>query len=169
MMTRSSFDDAFAHHCWATLRLLDACAGLTAEQIETAVPGTYGPILDTLRHLVEADSLYLAWLTGDERHLLDGGLSVQDLKGAMERNRAAWTEVLASDRDTEMMVQDVDEAGYRRDASVGLRLAQALHHGSDHRSQVCTALTLLGVEPPQIDLWDFGLETGRVVEIAPAP
>ena len=38
---------------------------------------------------------------------------------------------------------------------MGIRLAQALHHGTDHRSQICTALTTLGVEPPEIDVWAF--------------
>jgi len=51
---------------------------------------------------------------------------------------------------------------------MGVRLAQVLHHGSDHRSQICTALTSLGVEPPSIDVWDYGETTGRVSEI-PAP
>ena len=38
---------------------------------------------------------------------------------------------------------------------MGIRLAQAIHHGTDHRSQVCTALTTLGIEPPAIDVWDY--------------
>jgi uncharacterized damage-inducible protein DinB len=42
-----------------------------------------------------------------------------------------------------------------------------LHHGTDHRSQLCTALTTLGVEPPNIDVWAYGEEIGRVVEIPP--
>jgi uncharacterized damage-inducible protein DinB len=58
--------------------------------------------------------------------------------------------------------------GSETHAPVGLRLAQALHHGSDHRSQVCTALTALGVEPPEIDLWAFGWKDGRVLEIPPS-
>jgi hypothetical protein len=33
--------------------------------------------------------------------------------------------------------------------------------------QICTALTTLGVEPPAIDVWDFGLQAGRVVEVPP--
>jgi uncharacterized damage-inducible protein DinB len=44
---------------------------------------------------------------------------------------------------------------------IGIRLAQVLHHGSDHRSQICTALTSLGVTPPEIDLWAYARETGR--------
>ena len=51
---------------------------------------------------------------------------------------------------------------------MSIRLAQALHHGTDHRSQMCTALTTLGVEPPAIDVWDFGAEDGRVFETPPA-
>ena len=38
-MTASLFDDAMAHHIWATERLIDACSDLTPEQlaIRTAV------------------------------------------------------------------------------------------------------------------------------------
>ncbi|MBA3739470.1 MAG: hypothetical protein H0W97_13015, partial [Actinobacteria bacterium] len=57
--------------------------------------------------------------------------------------------------------------GSETHAPLSIRLAQALHHGTDHRSQICTALTTLGVEPPAIDVWDFGVQDGRVVEIPP--
>jgi uncharacterized damage-inducible protein DinB len=46
-------------------------------------------------------------------------------------------------------------------APVGVRLAQVVQHGTDHRSQVSTALTLLGVEPPDIAVWAYGETTGR--------
>ncbi len=52
---------------------------------------------------------------------------------------------------------------------MGIRFAQALHHGTDHRSQICTALTRLGVEPPNIDVWVFGKEAGRNLEVEPQP
>jgi uncharacterized damage-inducible protein DinB len=48
---------------------------------------------------------------------------------------------------------------------MGIRLAQTLHHGNDHRSQICTALTTLGVKPPALDAFSFGLQDGRVVEV----
>jgi hypothetical protein len=38
---------------------------------------------------------------------------------------------------------------------------KVVHHGTDHRSQVCTALTSLGVEPPDIDVWAYAREFGR--------
>ena len=49
-MSNSLMGDAFAHHVWATLRVIDVCLELSPEQLETTVPGTYGSILDTVRH-----------------------------------------------------------------------------------------------------------------------
>ena len=68
----------------------------------------------------------------------------------------------------EVVATEVDTSdGFQRWAPVGFRLAGALDHGTDHRSQICTALTSLGVEPPQIDVFDFGSATGRIVEKMP--
>ena len=50
---------------------------------------------------------------------------------------------------------------------LSIRLAQAVHHGTDHRSQICKALTSLGIEPPFIDVWAFGETDGRVIETPP--
>ena len=167
-MGRSPIDEAFAHHVWATQRLIDRCIELSPEQLEAAVPGTYGSILETMRHLVGADTYYLAHLTGDPAREIDSDeMDLRGLRAAMEADERTWSEVLAGDLDPDTVVRDVDEEGYRRDASIGVRLAQAIHHGTDHWSQICTALTTLGVEPPIIDVWEFGLQTGRVVESSP--
>lgn len=165
-MTRSLLSDAFDHHVWATIRLLDLCAALTDEQLATAVPGTYGSILDTLRHLVGADSGYLDALTSGRHPRVDEeGMDVAELRAAMERDGTAWTELVAADLDPDAMTVRRHADGSETRAPVGIRLAQALHHGTDHRSQVCTALTALGMEPPEIDLWALAAERGAVVEI----
>jgi uncharacterized damage-inducible protein DinB len=165
-MSRSLLDDAFAHHIWATMRLIDTCLQLTPEQLEAAVPGTYGSIMDTLRHFVGGDSYYLSHLTGDQEIDTDH-MDLRELRAAMEADERTWIELLAKDLDADAVVKDVDEDGYERDATIGIRLAQALHHGTDHRSQICTALTTLGVEPPGIDVWDFGAQVGRVIDVPP--
>ncbi len=167
-MSASLLDDAFGHHVWATLRVLDACAELDAEQLGTAVPGTYGSILDTLRHLVGGDSSYLFVLSRERIPPIDeDGMDLPQLREVMERHGPAWASVLAADPDpTEVLVRRRED-GSQTHAPVGVRLAQALHHGTDHRSQICTALTTLGIEPPAIDVWDFADEQGRLVEIPP--
>jgi uncharacterized damage-inducible protein DinB len=168
-MSRSLLGDAFAHHVWATLRLVDACLLLSPEQLGTAVPGTYGSILETARHLVGADSSYLFAMTGDRTRLIERDhMDLLELRAVMEGHGAAWSGLLGQDLDPDAVNIRRHDDGSETHAAVGIRLAQALHHGTDHRSQICTALTTLGMEPPAIDVWDFGEQDGRVVEVPPA-
>jgi uncharacterized damage-inducible protein DinB len=162
-------EDAFSHHVWATLRLIDACLALTDAQLATPVPGTYGSILQTMRHLVAADSFDLSVLSNASVvHIDEKSMGLTYLRAAMENNGVAWSQFLAVDPDPDRVVREVDpDDGYQRDATVGLRLAGVLQHGTDHRSQICTALTSLGVLPPRIDVFDFGLAEGCVSEEYP--
>ena len=135
----------------------------------TFAPGTYGPILDTLRHIVAADSSYLYALTDGAVALIDEErMELPELRSLMERYGEDWSELLAQDPDPEAIVVRRRDDGSETHAPVGIRLAQAVHHGSDHRSQVCTALTSLGLEPPSVDVWDYGLAAGRSVERYPS-
>jgi uncharacterized damage-inducible protein DinB len=159
--------DAFAHHTWATIRLIDACLELEPEQLDTGVPGTYGSILDTMRHTVGGDAWYL-FVMSDERvpNIDESGMDLPELRAVAESHADEWSRLIAERTDPDAVVVRKHEDGSQTSATMGIRLAQALHHGSDHRSQICTALTSLGVEPPAIDVWDYGETIGRVQEIA---
>jgi uncharacterized damage-inducible protein DinB len=158
----SLLGDAFAHHAWATEQLIDVCAGLPAEQLATPAPGTYGPILETLRHLVQSDSWYLSFFTGRPGLTDDEAarMELHDLRAVISADGAAWAEVLAGEDDPDREIVERD-GGWVVRSPVGVRLAQVVHHGSDHRSQVCTALTSLGHEPPEFDVWAYARATGR--------
>jgi uncharacterized damage-inducible protein DinB len=167
-MGRSMLEDAFGHHVWATLRVIDGCLALTPEQLETAVPGTYGSIIDTVRHTVGADSSYLFVMNGGRTSPIDEDhMDLPELRATTEGYGAAWSAVLAQDPDPEAILVRHRDDGSETHASSSIRLAQALHHGTDHRSQICTALTTLGVEPPLIEVWDYADHVGRLVEIPP--
>jgi uncharacterized damage-inducible protein DinB len=168
-MTRPILADAFAHHVWATVRLIDACVALTPGQLETTVPGTYGSIIDTMRHLVGADASYLSVISGGRSAAVDDeSMDLAQLRAVMADHEAGWASALAGDLDPDLVLVRHREDGSEGHAPLGIRLAQVLHHGTDHRSQVCTALTTLGIEPPAIDAWDFALVQGRLREV-PAP
>ena len=165
----SLLDDAFAHHAWATERVIDACAELTPEQLAAPVPGTYGSIIDTLRHLVGADRWYLSFFReGTESIDEQSDIGLPDLRSAMASNASAWTALLAGELDGDADFVERDE-GWEVHTPLGLRLAQVVHHGTDHRSQVCTALTSLGAAVPDIDLWAWGEATGRTRAVRTAP
>lgn len=166
-MSRSLLHDAFAHHVWATLRLIDACIALSPAQVGVAVPATDRSIIDTMRHIVASDSFELFVASG-ERHpyVRAEQKGLDELRAAMESVGVGWARLLDEGVDADAMSREVDpDDGFRRDAPMGIRLAQALHHGNDHRSQICLALTTLGVRPPAVDAFTFGLEDGRLVEV----
>jgi uncharacterized damage-inducible protein DinB len=167
-MTKTLLDDAFAHHTWATLQVMDVCAELDPEQLEATTPGTYGTILDTLRHIVSADSGYLFAMTGGNVQPIDEEkMDLSELRKTTEGFVSEYSALLATDLDPDRSVVRHREDGSETHAPLGIRLAQVVHHGTDHRSQICTILTTLGIEPPLIDVWDYADQDGRLTEIPP--
>jgi uncharacterized damage-inducible protein DinB len=162
--------DAFAHHIWATKRLADACRELTIEQLTTEVSGTYGSILETIRHMVGDDWFYLGVLTGRQPMLESDprSMGIAELSSAIDVLGTGWTGLMAAELDPDTIVKEVDpNDGFQRNATLGVHLAQALHHGNEHRAHICTTLGVLGVEPPSVSVFKFALETGRSTEVVP--
>lgn len=167
-MTKTLLDDAFAHHMWATLQVMDVCARLDPDQLEVTAPGTYGTILDTLRHIVGADSSYLFALTGGKVQPIDEEqMDLAELRRTTEGFADEYRSLLTTDLDPDLVVVRHRDDGSETHAPLGIRLAQVVHHGTDHRSQICTVLTTLGIEPPMIDVWDYADQDGRLTEIPP--
>ncbi|MGH2468070.1 MAG: DinB family protein [Candidatus Limnocylindrales bacterium] len=168
-MSKTVLEDAFGHHVWATLRLIDTCLDLTPAQLETTVPGTFGSILGTMRHLVGADRSYLALLSGDRVDRIDEeALGLAELRAVMEQDGPIWAELVRGNLDADRIVVRHRDDGSESRAPLGIRYAQVIHHGTDHRSQICTALTAIGMEPPAIDVVDYAESLGRLTEIPPA-
>jgi uncharacterized damage-inducible protein DinB len=161
-MTRSILADAFDHHVWASLLLLDRLADLSEEQLGTNVPGTYGSILDTARHLVGSDRWYLFTLSrGAVDQVDDETMSIPELRAAMAASGAPWQSILAGGPDPDEDFVLTRDDGSESHATWGVRLAQVVHHGTDHRSQIATALTTLGITPAEMDVWDWALTVGK--------
>ncbi len=166
-MTRSLVDDAFRHHAWATLRLIDACIALDPVRLNAAVPATERSILNTIRHLVASDSFELFVASGErEPFIRTDSMELAEIRAAMEHIGTGWVRLLDEGIDPDAMTHEIDpDDGFQRQAPMGVRLVAALQHSSDHRSQICTALTTLGVRPQTLDAFSFGAEDGRVVEV----
>ena len=161
-MTRSILADAFDHHVWASLLLLDRLAELSDEQLATNVPGTFGSILDTARHLVGSDRWYLFTLSrGAVQQIDDESMSIPELRAAMVATGGPWQSILATGPDPDEDFVLTRDDGSESHATWGVRLAQVVHHGTDHRSQIATALTTLGITPPEMDVWDWALTVGK--------
>ena len=167
-MTTSVLADSFGHHVWATITLIDACSPLSEDQLASSVTGIFGAILDTMRHLVGGDRSYLRVIAGGtvaevDEHTLD----MATMRTVMEENGPLWQSLVTSDFDPDKVIVRHRDDGSQSLAPLGIRLAQVIQHGNDHRSQICTALTNLGIEPPDIDVWAYADEDGRL-SVVPA-
>jgi uncharacterized damage-inducible protein DinB len=161
-MTENILEKLFEHNNWANLQIIQACSALSDEQLD-AEPhsATRGSIRVTLTHLVSSQQGYLSLLT----------LPVE----ARPRVRPAFTELqetarlsgegllaLARDWSTkplETRLQTRD--GYLVEPWVVM--VQAINHATEHREQIKSMLSALGVTPPDIDGWSYGEVTNALI------
>jgi uncharacterized damage-inducible protein DinB len=121
-----------------------------------------------MRHTVGADASYLFLLSGGAVEEIDEAeMELPALRAAMAAMGPAWDAYLSGDLDPDGIVIRHREDGSESAAPLTIRLAQVIHHGTDHRSQVCTALSSLGIEPPEIDAWSYAWKDGRLTETPP--
>ncbi|MEA2644467.1 MAG: hypothetical protein QOG08_1493 [Chloroflexota bacterium] len=161
----ATLKEAIRHQAWATLQLLAFCARLPLEQLSqprpTPLAGDHGSILETFDHIVCTDGGYLGALTGHRPAWAhERGLSsdLGELAPRVDQAEALWMRFLSLPDDAERIVL-LDDGTYETHASIVI--AQALHHGSAHREQVCAILRELGLDPPEVQPWDFADATGR--------
>ena len=155
--------EAFRYNRWANLHLLDVCAKLSQKQLQLTSPGTYGTIAATWQHLVGAERRYLWRLGGDAgrftvRHKFPG-IAVLRKDAAISGDRLID---LARRAKGDATVVSRWKEGARR-VNVGVLLIQALHHGNDHRTHVCTILGHHGIPYGDMDVWAYGESIGADV------
>lgn len=151
--------DGFARHIWATVVLIDHLEELGRTDLDASIPGTYGTISLTLGHLVDADDRYLQRLDGGQipPYVDHGTQPLALLRERVQQHEARWTTMLdrldAGDLVAPVGGQAHDYPEFAHGES--LLLLQALHHGDDHRAQVCSTLGALGLDVPELDVWSF--------------
>ncbi|GAA2203895.1 hypothetical protein GCM10009850_000700 [Nonomuraea monospora] len=156
--------DTIRHNTWATQRLIEFCQAqnLSADQLEVRGVGTFGDIPATLHHIVHCDASYAQRLAGIELpwvHNEDADTDLGHLLSRASETEQVWEDLLAKPIDVERVIV-VDQG--TREVRVGIFLAQAVNHANHHREQVCAILTGLGIEPPDIQAWEYAWNTGRI-------
>jgi uncharacterized damage-inducible protein DinB len=159
MTTPSSvLRDGFARHAWASLRLLDALEDLGTTVPQGRLPGTYGPILRTMTHLVDADDRYLQRMTMPVLQPFEdhGAQPVAELRPRVRAHTSRWADALDHLETGSLHVQITGRPDYPDiDRAEPLLFLQALYHGDEHRAQICSALGAAELTVPDLSVWSF--------------
>lgn len=141
---------------WANAQVFAACLKLAKEHRAASAPGAYGSIHATLGHLIAAEADYIQRLTGkgpqlpfrweDEPALEDifafSGTVAEALLDAIQRVPP------------EHIVHE-EEDGNTMDYKASLLFIQVIDHGIEHRTNVTTILSGLGLAAPEVDGWGY--------------
>jgi uncharacterized damage-inducible protein DinB len=163
-MTDNFLVKLFEHNKWANQQIIEACAALSDEQLDAEPQSaTKGSIRSTLTHLVTSQRGYLSILTLPPEARPTTPLAFAELQ---ESARLSGEGLLALARDessqpltTRLQTKD----GYFVEPWVVM--VQVINHATEHREQIKSMLSALGVTPPDIDGWSYGEVTNALVPI----
>lgn len=147
----------FQHHRWSNLTMIDFCATLDDAALDLTVPGTFGGVRQTLVHVIANEENYLSFFPGSgitqTIHQRGAFQGFPVLRTAAEKTGDAFiTLARALPNDA---VLEVEDEGKIEQHDPAFPLIQAIDHGTEHRSQIKTALTQHGIEPPNLDGWTY--------------
>ena|SRR5687767_10725189 len=151
----------FEHNAWANVKLLDFCSRLSDEQLGATAVGTFGTIRGTLMHMIGAEQGYVERVNGrtPPKPLSRDRLPTFE----MLSDAAAWTSSqmleLALSAHADTLVEEVSPEE-KVEYNLTDLLVQAVGHSTEHRSQIATTITQLGLEPPDLSGWAWMEETG---------
>ena len=146
----------FNHNLWANLSLLEHCAALTDEQLKAAISGAFGSIYDTLLHIVTAEQSYFSRISTGQPHRQPENaqpLTIAEMMASMRTTGMGLIDWAAKIETGDTVSINWD--GTPRDVPKSIILTQVINHATEHRAQIMTIMTQLGVQPPDLDSWSY--------------
>ena len=169
----------FEHSNWANRQIIAACLKLTDAQLDAPpTSATYGSIRKTLVHMIAAQQRYLHHLTLPleirQEQVYPDFVEDEDVTSSTgatfsieEVANSTGEAFLALARGEMNLFQStpIDTPdGYTVEPWV--LMVQVINHGSEHREQIKSMLTALGITPPEVDGWIYGSTLGALAKIA---
>ena len=160
-MTLDELNLLVDYNYWSRDRLLDAVSPLAPEQFTRDLGNSFGSVRDTIAHICDAESIWLArWKGGQPT-----GFQKPDRIPDLEAARKEWAELECGMREVvrtlgpegiQREVRYRDFRGVERSDVFWQMLQHVVNHGSYHRGQVTTMLRQLGAQPAKsMDLIGF--------------
>ncbi len=164
-LTQSTMTAEFMYYNrWANLVLIDACIGLSDEQLESGLPGSFGTIYDTFVHVIRSEAGYyrrLANVRLEPPFAWDSRPTLTAMRPYADQVGSALVAAAEQLDPAGVIEQEWDGQVHRYRAAA--LFIQAVNHGVEHRTNITTILAQLGIEPPDVDGWGYMMaQPGRM-------
>jgi uncharacterized damage-inducible protein DinB len=155
----------FEHNNWANREIIQACSALSDEQLDAEPQSaTKGSIRQTLVHLVAAQQRYLSLLTMPIEARRDAAPAFAELQQAARSSGEGLLALARDEPSKQLKTQLQTTDGYFVEPWVVM--VQAINHATEHREQINSMLSALGVTPPDLDGWSYGEVTQALIPIS---
>ncbi len=161
-MTGNILTRLFEHNHWANLQLIQACSVLSDEQLDgEPQSATKGSIRLTLLHLVDTQQAYLSQLIG--RELAFKRQIPPTFAELLESAQISGEGLLALARDetNPALTTTIRDDGYTIEPWV--LMVASISHAAEHREQIQSMLTAVGVTPPRLDAGAYGRVANAII------
>jgi uncharacterized damage-inducible protein DinB len=163
-MTENVLVKLFEHNNWANLQIIQACSALNEVQLDAEPQSaTAGSIRSTLMHLVSAQRGYLSLLTQPVSERRNKPLAFTELLESATLSGEGLRSLVKDDSSQFLYTRLQTMDGFYVEPWVVL--LQVINHATEHREQIKSMLSALGLTPPSIDSWDYGEKTNALVPI----
>ena len=156
MEKTDTLNTIFRHHLWANAVIFDFCCQLSDEQLDASMPGTYGSIRETLYHILRAERSYFSRISTGEPYKHpenDPQPTISDMAAEIRTKGEGLIEWASKVEKKDFVVIDWD--GTMRDVPKTIILNQVINHATEHRTQIKSILTQIGLEPPDLSSWTY--------------
>jgi len=163
-MTENFLEKLFEHNNWANPRIIQACSALSDEQLDAEPQSaTRGSIRSTLSHLAGAQAGYLSLLTLPVEERVRVTPAFDELQEFVSKSGEGLL-ALARGVQKPLKPQLQTRDGYFVESWV--LMVQIINHATEHREQIKSMLSALGVTPPDLDGWSYGEVTRALTPIS---
>jgi uncharacterized damage-inducible protein DinB len=141
---------------WANAQVLAACQKLTADQLASSAPGTYGTIRHTLEHIIRAEADYVGRLTGvrpQPTFMWEDQPTLTDVFAFAGQVAVALLDAVQHIPPTHLVHEEED--GKYIDYQARHLFIQVVDHGIEHRTNITTILSSLGLPALEVDGWGY--------------
>ncbi len=144
------------YHNWANQQVVAACVNLSDSQTLAKIPGAYGSIRVTVGHLLAAEADYIRRITGTAPQppfKWEDGPTLTEMSAFVAQVGEAFMDVIQRILPTQMVHEEED--GLTMDYQARHLFMQVINHGIEHRTNITTILSSLGLPTPEVDGWGY--------------